>query len=148
MRSSSKIFLSRLDFGLWLIDISRQKYVDFYRSIALNLSKLRSNEVCSSLSPVSRIISFRFQAAAIESAEQTNVEEAKRIVNEISGRETSSLDQCDHRDVLLVEDNSREIIQSACRAIGSVKDNEFDVRFNPDLFQPYVNLNQTVMILS
>jgi hypothetical protein len=45
---------------------------------------------------------------------------------------------------VLVEDNSREIIQSACRSIGSVKDNEFDVRFNPDLFQPHVILNQTV----
>jgi hypothetical protein len=45
---------------------------------------------------------------------------------------------------ILVEDNSREIIQSACRSIGSVKDNEFDVRFNPDLFQPHVILNQTV----
>ncbi len=43
-----------------------------------------------------------------------------------------------------MEDNSREIIQSACRSIGSVKDNEFDVRFNPDLFQPHVILNQTV----
>ncbi|CAF3862709.1 unnamed protein product, partial [Rotaria sordida] len=86
-----------------------QKYVDFYRSIALNLSKLRSNESTSN-----------------ETTERTNVEEAKRIVNEIS-----------------VEDNSREIIQSACRSIGSVKDNEFDVRFNPDLFQPYVTLNQT-----
>ncbi|CAF4107604.1 unnamed protein product [Rotaria sp. Silwood2] len=86
-----------------------QKYVDFYRSIALNLSKLRSNEALSN-----------------ETTERTNVEEAKRIVNEIS-----------------VEDNSREIIQSACRSIGSVKDNEFDVRFNPDLFQPHVTLNQT-----
>jgi hypothetical protein len=46
---------------------------------------------------------------------------------------------------VLVEDNSREIIQSACRSIGSVKDNEFDVRFNPDLFQPHVILNQTVL---
>jgi hypothetical protein len=44
----------------------------------------------------------------------------------------------------LVEDNSREIIQSACRSIGSVKDNEFDVRFNPDLFQPHVTLEQSV----
>ncbi|CAF3605331.1 unnamed protein product [Rotaria sp. Silwood1] len=86
-----------------------QKYVDFYRSIALNLSRLRSNESISN-----------------ETTERTNVEEAKRIVNEIS-----------------VEDNSREIIQSACRSIGSVKDNEFDVRFNPDLFQPHVTLNQT-----
>jgi len=87
-----------------------QKYVDFYRSIALNLSKLRSTE----------------SANTNDSNEQTNVEEAKRIVNEIS-----------------VEDNSREIIQSACRSIGSVKDNEFDVRFNPDLFQPHVTLNQS-----
>ncbi|CAF1018399.1 unnamed protein product [Rotaria magnacalcarata] len=87
-----------------------QKYVDFYRSIALNLSKLRSSE----------------SSTATDTTQQTNVEEAKRIVNEIS-----------------VEDNSREIIQSACRAIGSVKDNEFDVRFNPDLFQPHVTLNQT-----
>jgi hypothetical protein len=46
---------------------------------------------------------------------------------------------------IIVEDNSREIIQSACRSIGSVKDNEFDVRFNPDLFQPHVTLNQTVL---
>jgi len=46
--------------------------------------------------------------------------------------------------LFLVEDNSREIIQSACRSIGSVKDNEFDVRFNPDVFQPHVTLNQTV----
>ncbi|CAF3833852.1 unnamed protein product [Rotaria magnacalcarata] len=85
-----------------------QKYVDFYRSIALNLSKLRSSETASN-----------------ETTEQANVEEAKRIVNEIS-----------------VEDNSREIIRSACRSIGSVKDSEFDVRFNPDLFQPYVTLDQ------
>ncbi|CAF4258898.1 unnamed protein product [Rotaria sp. Silwood2] len=87
-----------------------QKYVDFYRSIALNLSKLRSTE----------------SSTANDTTQQTNVEEAKRIVNEIS-----------------VEDNSREIIQSACRSIGSVKDNEFDVRFNPDLFQPHVTLSQT-----
>lgn len=45
-----------------------------------------------------------------------------------------------------MEDNSREIIQSACRSIGSIKDNEFDVRFNPDLFQPHVTLSQTVRI--
>ena len=46
---------------------------------------------------------------------------------------------------LSVEDNSREIVQSACRSVGSVKDNEFDVRFNPDVFQPHVTLNQTVL---
>lgn len=49
---------------------------------------------------------------------------------------------------ILVEENSREIIQSACRSIGSIKPNEFDVRFNPDLFQPFVTLNQTVVFAS
>jgi len=86
-----------------------QKYVDFYRSIALNLSKLRSTETTSTNG----------------TTEQSSVEEAKRIANDIT------------------EDNSREIVQSACRSIGSVKDNEFDVRFNPDVFQPHVLLNQT-----
>jgi len=49
--------------------------VDFYRSIALNLSKLRSNEV----------------SAINDTTERTNVEEAKRIVNEISGKIYSSI---------------------------------------------------------
>ena len=77
------------------------------------------------------------------------MEEAKRIINEISGTR-HSLVTADRsiEDCVIVEDNSREIIQSACRSIGSVKDNELDVRFNPDLFQPHVTLNQTVMLLA
>ena len=111
---------------------SRQKYVDFYRSIALNLSKLRSTETSAATNGAA--------------SEQTNVEEAKRIANDITGTIAAWIhrisDVSDGRS--LVEDNSREIVQSACRSIGSVKDNEFDVRFNPDVFQPHVNLNQTV----
>ncbi|XP_035691611.1 clustered mitochondria protein homolog isoform X3 [Branchiostoma floridae] len=37
-----------------------------------------------------------------------------------------------------VDDASREVINAACRAIGSLSDSEFDVRFNPDVFSPGV----------
>ncbi|CAF1058898.1 unnamed protein product, partial [Didymodactylos carnosus] len=105
-----------------------QKYVDFYRSIALNLSKLRTSEVNDG--KYQHLIGSPFEVFLTNdtsSEQRNNVEKAKRIVNEIS-----------------VEDNSREIILSACRSIGSVKENEFDVRFNSDLFQPHVTLNQTL----
>ncbi|CAH1232827.1 CLUH [Branchiostoma lanceolatum] len=37
-----------------------------------------------------------------------------------------------------VDAASREVINTACRAIGSLSDSEFDVRFNPDVFSPGV----------
>ncbi len=92
-----------------------------------------------------KYILFLIQSIANDTTERTNVEEAKRIVNEISGIINFLLKINLNLYLFLVEDNSREIIQSACRSIGSVKDNEFDVRFNPDLFQPHVTLNQTVL---
>lgn len=44
--------------------LSRQKYVDFYRSIALNLSKLRSTEVNSksSTNRIEQRLSFLFSS--------------------------------------------------------------------------------------
>lgn len=35
-----------------------------------------------------------------------------------------------------VDPKSREIIQNACRAVGSTSDTSFDIRFNPDIFSP------------
>ncbi|XP_054167940.1 clustered mitochondria protein homolog [Oppia nitens] len=36
-------------------------------------------------------------------------------------------------------DSTKEIIKKAAQAVGSLKDNEFDIRFNPDVFSPGVN---------
>merc|ERR1712106_800812 len=37
-----------------------------------------------------------------------------------------------------VEENTKDIIKKAAAAVGSLKDADFDVRFNPDVFSPGV----------
>ncbi|XP_029468348.1 clustered mitochondria protein homolog isoform X2 [Rhinatrema bivittatum] len=37
-----------------------------------------------------------------------------------------------------VDPKSREVIQNACKAVGSISDTSFDIRFNPDIFSPGV----------
>lgn len=120
----------------------RQKYVDFYRSIALNLSKLRSNEVEFLDSSSSQsFVSSSLRPVIQPMLKKPNASSMKSVVHH---RLVSPNISSHYFSFVLVEDNSREIIQSACRSIGSIKDNEFDVRFNPDLFQPHVLLSQTV----
>ena len=36
------------------------------------------------------------------------------------------------------EDNSRDIVRRAAAAVGSLSDTEFNITFNPDVFQPHV----------
>jgi len=38
----------------------------------------------------------------------------------------------------LVEESTKEIVRRAAAAVGSLRDAEFDVRFNPDVFSPGV----------
>lgn len=58
-----------------------------------------------------------------ESAECTD--EAKQMVEKITGGEKKDL-----------EETTKEIVQRAAKAVGSLKDTEFDIRFNPDSFSP------------
>lgn len=37
-----------------------------------------------------------------------------------------------------MEESTKQIVKKAAQAIGSLKDTEFDVRFNPDVFSPGV----------
>ncbi|KAM9320299.1 clustered mitochondria protein homolog [Gastrophryne carolinensis] len=43
-----------------------------------------------------------------------------------------------------VDVKSREVIQKACQAVGSVSEKSFDIRFNPDIFSPGVRFPQSV----
>ncbi|XP_042298388.1 clustered mitochondria protein homolog isoform X2 [Sceloporus undulatus] len=38
-----------------------------------------------------------------------------------------------------VDPKSREVIQNACKAVGSISNTSFDIRFNPDIFSPGVH---------
>lgn len=41
--------------------------------------------------------------------------------------------------LILVEESTKEIVRTAALAVGSLKDTEFDIRFNPDVFSPGIN---------
>jgi protein TIF31 len=43
------------------------------------------------------------------------------------------------KDLLIsVEESTKEIVKKAAIAVGSLKETEFDVRFNPDVYSPGV----------
>lgn len=54
-------------------------------------------------------------------------DEAKKIVEALTGTDSQTF-----------EENSREIVKKASHAVGSLSDTEFNVTFNPDVFQPHV----------
>lgn len=35
-----------------------------------------------------------------------------------------------------MEESTKNIVKTACIAVGSLKDTEFDIRFNPDVYSP------------
>lgn len=37
---------------------------------------------------------------------------------------------------VLVEESTKNIVKTACAAVGSLKESEFDIRFNPDVYSP------------
>lgn len=40
--------------------------------------------------------------------------------------------------VITVEESSRDIVRKAARAVGSLSESEFNLTFNPDVFQEHV----------
>ena len=58
-------------------------------------------------------------------------EEAKKIVESL----TDSITSGEKKDI---EESTKDIVKKAAAAVGSLKDTEFDIRFNPDVFSPGV----------
>ncbi len=61
-----------------------------------------------------------------ESKTGEEAEEYKKIVESYTSGEKSDID------------STKEIVRKAAQSVGSLKDNEFDIRFNPDVFSPGV----------
>lgn len=58
-------------------------------------------------------------------------EEAKKIVESITDSITSG-------EKKNIEESTKDIVKKAAAAVGSLKETEFDIRFNPDVFSPGV----------
>lgn len=41
-----------------------------------------------------------------------------------------------HHFLFIVEESTKNIVKTASMAVGSLKDTEFDIRFNPDVYSP------------
>ncbi len=37
---------------------------------------------------------------------------------------------------IFTDPKSREVVLNACKAVGSISNTSFDIRFNPDIFSP------------
>ncbi|XP_062583916.1 clustered mitochondria protein homolog isoform X1 [Saccostrea cucullata] len=62
-----------------------------------------------------------------EKADTENIDEAKKIVEALTGSDGESF-----------EENSKDIVKKAATAVGSLSETEFSILFNPDVFQPHV----------
>ncbi|KAF6204441.1 hypothetical protein GE061_002782 [Apolygus lucorum] len=63
--------------------------------------------------------------------------EAKKIVESITDSITSG-DKKEGSLLVSVEESTKEIVKRAAAAVGSLKETEFDIRFNPDVYSPGV----------
>ena len=82
----------------------------------------KSNEICCSNSSGN---------ANNSNKSKMEDDEAKKIVESI----TDSITSGDKRDI---EESTKDIVKKAAHAVGSLKETEFDIRFNPDVFSPGV----------
>merc|ERR1712115_181225 len=81
------------------------------------------------MEPVKQIEVKKEEGAEKES--EMEEDEAKRIVEGM----TDSITSGEKKEV---EDSTKQIVQKAALAVGSLKETEFDIRFNPDVFSPGV----------
>merc|ERR1719331_2312670 len=68
-----------------------------------------------------------------EKESEMEEDEAKRIVESMTEGIT-----CGEKEKKDVEDSTKQIVKKAAVAVGSLKETEFDIRFNPDVFSPGV----------
>lgn len=89
-----------------------------------NEEKVRANETKHTADDNS-VVAAATLPASIEAASE-GTDEYKKIVESITSGEKSEID------------STKEIVRKAALAVGSLKDSEFDIRFNPDVYSESV----------
>lgn len=62
---------------------------------------------------------------------QLEADEAKKLVESITASSEGGVSEKKE-----LEESTKEIVKTAALAVGSLKDTEFDIRFNPDVYSP------------
>ena len=91
------------------------RYVMFIKFAAFHLQQLNNSKKAEE----KQLREIKDYENTDEKEEKIDTEEAKKLVDE-------SMQAADSKDV----------VKRACAAVGSLKETEFDIRFNPDVFSP------------
>jgi len=103
------------------------RYMMFIKCAAVQLQQLTLRK------PVVELPQITQEKKESEKEKEGEMEEdeAKRIVESM----TDSITSGEKQDM---EDSTKEIVKKAATAVGSLKETEFDIRFNPDVYSPGV----------
>jgi len=102
------------------------RYMMFIKYAAVQLQQLGLKK---QIEPVKKEENKKDEGSEKES--EMEEDEAKRIVESMTDSIT-----CGEKQE--VEDSTKQIVKKAALAVGSLKETEFDIRFNPDVFSPGV----------
>lgn len=94
------------------------KYVQFVKYAALQIQQLNKEKLENNK---------KSEDGEDKTEAEKQVEDAKNLMKELTTKTSA-------------DENSNQIIEKACQHVNSYKSNEFDIRFNPNLFQPNVKL--------
>jgi protein TIF31 len=107
------------------------RYVMFIKFAALHLQQLNNvkkqeQQQQKELVEIKDFDNTDDKAKEIKEKEKLDTEKAKKIVESATTEESTKQQIAD----------SKEVVKRACAAVGSLKESEFDIRFNPDVFSP------------
>lgn len=91
------------------------KYVQFVKHAAIQIQEMNKAKKAEEA-----------EAKKENETEPSDIENAKQLVKDLTNNN--------------IQENSTKIIEDACKHVGSWKSTEFDIRFNPNLYQPVVKL--------
>ncbi|XP_028563359.2 clustered mitochondria protein homolog isoform X1 [Podarcis muralis] len=123
------------------------RYLMFMKLAALQLMQQKAikQETPSPLenggSPSS---SSSFPENGVEDGEEKPPSEDGKMEDSVAGLDqVKELTETIASDDGAVDPKSREVIQNACKAVGSISNTSFDIRFNPDIFSPGVRFPES-----
>ncbi|CAL4122447.1 unnamed protein product [Meganyctiphanes norvegica] len=117
------------------------RYMMFLKYAALHLQQLSSKKQEAAKIPETKQITEKEDSKKQEDKENDKEDKEKEKDNKDIEEEDKKMVEKVTESIASekqVEENTKDIIRKAAAAVGSLKDADFDVRFNPDVFSPGV----------
>ncbi|XP_063153180.1 clustered mitochondria protein homolog [Candoia aspera] len=119
------------------------RYLMFMKLAALQLMQQKANKPSSPSVGNGSSPTTSFPENGVEDKETSLLEDGKMEDNTPGLEQVKELTETIASDDGAVDPKSREVIQNACKAVGSISNTSFDIRFNPDIFSPGVRFPES-----